>query len=112
VIEIYIANTFFFVCFTLVFLWSSFFYYKKVDYSSFSFKHPIISQKVTFMMTFLIFGLGYAVFAPIGSYQVYRLYVMGGLILAISLYLWRNMDVLVLAFEKHILPRVWADADQ
>ena len=112
VIEIYIANTFFFVCFTLVFLWSSFFYYKKVDYSSFSFKHPIISQKVTFMMTFLIFGLGYAVFAPIGSYQVYRLYVMGGLILAISLYLWRNMDVLVLAFEKHILPQVWADADQ
>ncbi len=112
VIEIYIANTFFFVCFTLVFLWSSFYYYKQVDYSSFSFKHPIISQKVTFMMTFLIFGLGYAVFAPLGSYQNYRLYVMGFLILAISLYLWRNMDVLVLAFEKHIMHRVWADADQ
>lgn len=112
VIEIYIANTFFFVCFTLVFLWSSFFYYKQVNYSSFSFKHPIISQKVTFMMTFLIFGLGYAVFAPLGNYQVYRLYVMGFLILAIGIYLWRNMDLLVLAFKKHILHQVWADADQ
>jgi hypothetical protein len=112
VIGIYIANTFFFVCFTLVFLWSSFFYYKKVDYSSFSFKHPIISQKVTFMMMFLIFGLGYAVFAPLGDYQIFRLYVMGGLIIAICIYLWRNMDLLVRAFEKHILHRVWADADQ
>jgi len=112
VVEIYIANTFFFVCFMLVFLWSSFFYYKKADYTSFSFKHPIISQKVTFMMTFLIFGLGYSVFAPIGKYEIYRLYVMGGLILAISIYLWRNMNMLVKAFDNRILHQVWADADQ
>lgn len=112
VVEIYIANTFFFVCFTLIFLWSSFYHYKKADYTSFSFKHPIISQKVTFMMIFLIFGLGYAVFAPLGDLQVYRLWVMGGLIIAISIYLWRNMDVLVRAFDKHILHQVWADADQ
>ncbi|MDZ7681046.1 MAG: hypothetical protein U5J63_04855 [Fodinibius sp.] len=52
------------------------------------------------MMTFLIFGLGYAVFAPLGGYQIYRLYVMGALIIAISLYLWRNMDMLVVAFES------------
>lgn len=112
VIEIYIANTFFFVCFTLVFLWSSFYYYKKVNYTSFSFKHPIIPQKVTFMMMFLIFGLGYAVFAPLGDYQIYRLWVMSALIPAISIYLWRNMDILVLAFDKHILHQVWADAGQ
>lgn len=112
VIEIYVANTFFFVCFTLVFLWSSYYYYKKVDYSSFSFKHPIISQKVTFMMMFLIFGLGYSVFAPLGDLEIYRLYVMGGLILAISIYLWRNMNVLVLAFNSRILDQVWMDADQ
>lgn len=110
--EIYIANTFFFVCFMLVFIWSSFYYYQKADYTSFSFKHPIISQKVTFMMIFLIFGLGYAVFAPLGDYQIYRLFVMGGLILAISIYLWRNMDVLVRAFDKHILHQIWAEADQ
>lgn len=112
VIEIYIANTFFFVCFMLVFLWSSYYYYKKVNYSSFSFKHPIISQKVTFMMMFLIFGLGYSVFAPLGEYQIYRLYVMSGLILAISIYLWRNMNVLVRAFDAQILGQVWMDADQ
>lgn len=112
VVEIYIANTFFFVCFMLVFLWSSFYYYQKVDYSSFSFKHPIISQKVTFMMTFLIFGLGYAVFAPLGQYQIYRLYVMSGLIIAISIYLWRNMDVLVRAFDIKIMPQLWDDIDQ
>jgi len=112
VIEIYVANTFFFVCFMLVFLWSSFFYYQKADYTSFSFKHPIISQKVTFMMTFLIFGLGYAVFAPLGNLQIYRLYVMGGLIIAISIYLWRNMDLLVRAFDNRILHQVWAEAEQ
>ncbi|NGP87213.1 hypothetical protein [Fodinibius halophilus] len=112
VVGIYIANTFFFACFMLVFIWSSFYYYKKADYTSFSFKHPIISQKVTFMMVFLIFGLGYAVFAPIGNLQIYRLYVMGGLILAISVYLWRNMNVLVRAFDKHILHQVWDDAGQ
>lgn len=112
VVEIYVGNTFFFVCFTLVFLWASFYYYKKVNYSSFSFKHPIISQKVTFMMMFLIFGLGYAVFAPLGEYQVYRLWVMGGLIIAIGIYLWRDMDLLVRAFDKHILHKVWADSGQ
>lgn len=112
VIEIYVANTFFFVCFMLVFIWSSFYYYQKADYTSFSFKHPIISQKVTFMMMFLIFGLGYAVFIPLEDLQIYRLWVMGGLIIAIGFYLWRNMDVLVRAFDKHVLHQIWADADQ
>lgn len=112
VIEIYIGNTFFFVCFMLVFLWSSFHYYQKADYTSFSFKHPIISQKVTFMMMFLIFGLGYAVFAPLGEYQIYRLYVMSGLIIAICIYLWRNMGMLVRAFNKRILNQIWSAAEQ
>lgn len=112
VVEIYISNTFFFVCFTLVFLWTSFFYYKKADFSSFNFKHPIISQKVSFMMMFLIFGLGYAVFAPIGQYLMYRLYIMTGLTIAIVIYLWWNMDMLVRTFDKHVLHKVWADAGQ
>lgn len=112
VVGIYVANTFFFVCFMLVFIWSSFYYYKKAEYSSFSFKHPIISQKITFMMTFLIFGLGYSVFVPIGEYENYRLYVMCALILAITVYLWRNMNVLVRAFDKHIMHQIWVDADQ
>lgn len=112
VVEVYISNTFFFVCFMLVFLWSSFYYYQEADYTSFSFKHPIISQKVTFMMTFLIFGLGYAVFVPIDGYQIYRLYVMGALIIAITIYLWRNMDLLVKAFDKRILHQIWIQAEQ
>lgn len=63
-------------------------------------------------MMFLIFGLGYSVFAPLGDYQIYRLYVMSGLILAISIYLWRNMNVLVRAFDAQILDQVWIDAEQ
>ncbi|MDR8391423.1 hypothetical protein NC796_09755 [Aliifodinibius sp. S!AR15-10] len=111
VADIYIANTFFFLCFMLVFLFTSFYYYKKVSYSSFSFKHPIIPQKVTFLMTFLMFGLGYTIFIPIGEYNIYRRWVMVGLIIAISTYLWRNMQVLVRAFENHILEHVWADSE-
>lgn len=110
VFGIYIANTFIFLCFMIVFLWSSFYYYQKASYTSFSFKHPIISQKVTFMMTFLIFGLGYAVFLPVGEYQLYRLWVMGGLIMAIAIYLWRNMEMLVNAFNNKILMRLWKEA--
>lgn len=111
VFGIYIANTFFFLCFMIVFLWSSFYYFQKASYSSFSFKHPIISQKVTFMMTFLVFGLGYAVFVPLGeSLQPYRLYVMSGLIVAISIYIWLNMQVLVSAFNNKVLPIIWTEA--
>lgn len=110
VFGIYIANTFFFFCFMIIFLWSSFYYFQKASYTSFSFKHPIISQKVTFMMTFLIFGLGYAAFAPMGDLQVYRNWVMFGLTLAIGVYLWRNMEVLVKAFNNKILNNLWQEA--
>ena len=106
---IYIANTFFFLCFMIVFLWSSFYYYQKASYTSFSFKHPIVSQKVTFMMTFLIFGLGYTIFVPLGDYEIYRLWVMSALIGAIVLYLWQNMEVLVNAFNNKILMQIWKE---
>lgn len=109
VLDIYIANTFFFLCFMLVFLWTSFYYYKKVNYSSFSFKHPIIPQKVMFLMTFLMFGLGYAIFAPMGDLQIYRVWVMVGLIAAIGIYLWLNMNVLVNSFNRRILPVIWEE---
>ncbi len=110
VLDIYIANTFFFLCFMLVFLFTSFYYYKKVSYSSFSFKHPIIPQKVTFLMTFLMFGLGYAIFIPIGEFNIYRRWVMVGLIFAICTYLWLNMQVLVHAFDNKILDKVWSES--
>lgn len=110
VFGIYIANTFFFLCFMIVFLWSSFYHFQKASYSSFSFKHPIISQRVTFMMMFLILGLGYAVFAPLGyGLEPYRLYVMSGLIVAITVYLWLNMQVLVRVFNKKVLPIIWGE---
>lgn len=108
VLDIYIANTFFFLCFMLVFLWTSFYYFQKVNYTSFSFKHPIIPQKVTFLMTFLMFGLGYAVFIPIGEFNLYRSWVMVGLIFAICTYLWLNMQVLVKAFNNKIMDQIWS----
>lgn len=110
VFQIYISNTFFFLCFMLVFMWTSFHYLQKVNYTSFSFKHPIISQKVTFLMTFLMFGLGYAIFVPLGEYEVYRQGVMVGLILAIGTYLWLNMNLLVNMFNKKILPELWTQS--
>lgn len=109
VFGIYIANTFFFLCFMIVFLWSSFYYFQKASYTSFSFKHPIVSQKVTFMMTFLIFGLGYTIFVPLGEFEIYRLWVMSALIGAIAIYLWQNMEVLVNAFNNKILMQIWKE---
>lgn len=107
VFSIYISNTFFFVCFMLIFLWSSFYHFQKVNYTSFSFKHPIISQKVTFVMSLILFGLGYAVFVPLGDFHLFRQWIMVGLIIAISIYLWLNMEVLVKMFNKKILPQIW-----
>lgn len=109
VFSIYIANTFFFTCFMMVFLWSSFYHYQRVSYSSFSFKHPIISQKVTFTMSAVIFILGYAVFVPLGEWQSYRLWVMAALILAITIYIWRNFDLLARAFRARILEQIWRE---
>jgi hypothetical protein len=109
VFSIYIANTFFFICFMLVFLWSSFYQYQKVSYSSFSFKHPIIPQKVTFTMSSAIFILGYTVFTPLGEWQTYRLWVMSGLILAIGAYIWLNFGLLSRAFKNRVLKRIWND---
>ncbi len=109
VLAIYIANTFFFLCFMLIFLWSSFYQYQQASYSTFSFKHPVIPQKVTFTMSSAIFFLGYSVFVPLGEWQPYRLWVMAALIGAIGLYLWLNFDLLAKAFKGKILCQLWND---
>lgn len=109
VFSIYIANTFFFLCFMIVFLWSSFYQYQKASYSTFSFKHPIIPQKVTFTMSSAIFILGYTVFVPLGDLHIYRLWIMTGLIVAIGFYIWKNFDLLAKAFKAKILIKLWSD---
>jgi len=106
---IYIANTFFFLCFMLFFLWSSFYQYQTARYSTFSYKHPIVPQKVTFTISLMIFILGYAVFIPLGDWQIYRLWIMGSLIAAICLYLMINIELLANAFRKKILIKLWSD---
>jgi len=107
VFDIYIANTFFFLCFMMVFLWSSFYQYQKASYKSFSFKHPIIPQKVTFTISFAIIILGYSIFVPLGNNQSYRLWVMIFLIGALVTYLWKNFEVLVNLYRKKILRQLW-----
>lgn len=107
VFDIYIANTFFFLCFMMVFLWSSFYQYQKASYKSFSFKHPIIPQKVTFTISFAIIILGYTIFVPLGDLQPYRLWVMIFLIGALVTYLWKNFEVLVNLYRKKILRQLW-----
>jgi hypothetical protein len=107
--SIYIANTFFFLCFMIIFLWSSFYQYQQASYSSFSFKHPVIPQKVTFTMSSAIFILGYTVFVPLGEWQPYRLWIMFALIGAIALYLWLNFDLLSKAFKSKILHQLWSN---
>jgi hypothetical protein len=93
----------------LVFTWSSFFQYQKASYSTFSFKHPIIPQKVTFTMSTAIFILGYAVFVPLGDLEMYRLWVMTFLIVAIGTYLWLNMELLAKGFRGRVLMKLWND---
>lgn len=109
VFSIYIANTFFFLCFMLLFLWSSFYQYETAQYSTFSYKHPIITQKISFTISMMVFILGYTVFVPLGDLQPYRLWIMTGLIGAITTYLWINMDLLASGFRKRILTQLWND---
>ncbi|MFU8812306.1 MAG: hypothetical protein ACNA78_05015 [Balneolaceae bacterium] len=109
VFAIYIANTFFFVCFMLFFLWSSFYQYETARFSTFSYKHPIIAQKVTFSISMLIFVLGYTVFVPLGEFEIYRTWTMAALVGAITIYIWRNTDLLAAGFRKRILKQLWND---
>jgi hypothetical protein len=109
VFSIYTANTFFFLCFMIVFLWSSFYHYQKATYGTFSYKHPIIPQKVTFTMLGAVFILGYTIFVPLGEWHSHRLWVMTLLILAITIYIWRNFDLLAGAFKHRILGKLWRD---
>ena len=106
---IYIANTFFFLCFMLFFMWSSFYQYQTAQYSTFSYKHPIVPQKVTFTISLMIFILGYAVFIPLEEWQLYRLWFMGILIGFICVYLMANIELLANAFRKKILLKLWGD---
>ncbi len=108
-INIFVANTFMFLCFMLLFIWSSYYQYQKATYSSFSYKHPIISQKVTFAISFTIFSVGYLVFVPLNGLEWYRLTIMGTVIIVMGVYLWRHMDVLVNLFKKRILMRIWSE---
>ncbi|MCG8372888.1 MAG: hypothetical protein MI700_05125, partial [Balneolales bacterium] len=91
VLNIFVANTFMFLCFMLLFIWSSYFQYQKAIYSSFSYKHPIISQKVTFAISFTIFSVGYLVFVPLEGLEWYRLIIMSTVIIVMAVYLWRHM---------------------
>ena len=109
VFNIFVANTFLFLCFMLLFIWSSYYQYQKATYSSFSYKHPIIPQKVTFAISFTIFSAGYLVFVPLNGLEWYRLTIMSTVIVVMAIYLWRHMDVLVNLFKKRILMRIWSE---
>lgn len=109
VFGIYIANTFFFLCFMLFFMWSSFYQYQTAQYSTFSYKHPIVPQKVTFTISLMIFLLGYSVFIPLGEWQTHRMWFMGVLIACICIYLMANIELLANAFRKKILLKLWGD---
>lgn len=106
---IFVANTFFFLMFMLLFVWSSYFQYQKATYSSFSYKHPIIPQKVTFVISFLIFSMGYLVFLPLNGLEWYRTTIMLVVIGITCIYLWRHMEVLVNLFKNRVLMRLWSE---
>lgn len=109
VLNIFVANTFMFLCFMLLFIWSSYYQYQKAVYSSFSYKHPIIPQKVTFAISFAIFSIGYLVFVPLGDLEWYRLTIMGIVILVMGVYIWGHMEVLVNLFKKRVLSLIWSE---
>ncbi len=107
--KVFVANTFFFMCFMVLFIWSSYYQYQKATYSSFSYKHPIIPQKVTFVISFVIFSMGYLIFVPLDNLEWYRITIMSVVIVIIAVYLWGHMGLLVRLFKKQILTRLWTE---
>lgn len=109
ILHIFVANTFMFLMFMLLFIWSSYYQYQKAMYTSFSYKHPIIPQKVTLILSFMIFTIGYMVFVPLNGLEWYRLTIMSVVIIIAGIYLWGHMEVLVNLFKKRILMRIWSE---
>ena len=74
-----------------------------------SYIHLIIPQKVIFVITFVIFSMGYLIFVPLENLEWYRITIMSVVIVVIGVYLWRHMNFLVNLFKKQILKRLWTE---
>ena len=69
----------------------------------------LIPQKVTFVISFVIFSMGYLIFVPLENLEWYRITIMSVVIVVIGVYLWRHMSFLVTLFKKQILTRLWTE---
>ncbi|HKK46262.1 MAG TPA: hypothetical protein VJ964_12125, partial [Balneolaceae bacterium] len=70
-LSILLGNIIIFEVFSGLYLWSSFYRLKKVQWVSFSFSQPVIARSVQFTSGFLMMALSAALYISFGSFEIY-----------------------------------------
>ena len=104
-----LGNILLFELFLAIFLWSSFNRFEKVQWVSFSFTQPVISQSVAFTISLLMLVMGAAVFISYGAYEIYKQSIMLLVIGVGGFAIYRYIDNIEQKFSSKIIPELWTE---
>lgn len=106
-LSILLGNIIIFEAFAGLYLWSSFYRLKKVEWVSFSFSQPVIAKSVQFTSGFIMMALSAALYITYGSYEIYKDMIMVILALTFGFWIYRYINNIELVFTSKITPRLW-----
>jgi len=106
-LSIVLGNILIFEAFLLIFLWSTFNQFVEVEWVSFSFTQPVISQSVAVTISLLMFLFSAIIYIPYGSYEEFKQIGMLVLIAISSFCIYQYIDNIEQLFTSKITPDLW-----
>jgi len=106
-LSILLGNIIIFEVFSVLFLWSSFYRLKKVEWVSFSFSQPVIARSVQFISGFVMMALSAALYISYGSFELYKDLAMVMLAIIFGFWIYRYIGNIQVVFTSKITPRLW-----
>lgn len=106
-LSIVLGNILIFEAFLLIFLWSTFNQFVEVEWVSFSFTQPVISQSVAITISLLMFLFSAIVYITYGSFEGYKQAGMLVLITLLGFWIYQYIDNIEQVFTSKITPDLW-----
>lgn len=107
--SVILGNILIFESFIAIFLWSTLNHFKVVEWVSFSFSQPVISQPVALMISLLMMVLSALIYISYGSYEIYKQLVMAVTIIGLGLGIYRYINNIQQVFTSKITPDLWTE---
>lgn len=107
--SVLLGNILIFEIFLGIFLWSTFYRFKKVKWISFSFSQPVISQSVQFVTGFAMFALSALFYISYGPFEFYKQLTMIILIILSGFWIFRFINNIQDRFTDNITPDLWTE---